>query len=417
MKLHYKVLIAIALAAIVGSITDKDTVILSISLYKVHTFLGTLFLNALKMVVVPLVCSSIICGVVNMTGNNRLGILGGKTIGYYLVSCSIAVVLGLVAMNIFQPGNLDKSLIVANTADHEAQMQQLIEKVKDRDTGDIVDVFLRMVPPNVMGAAHEGQMLGLIFFSILFGYFMSQIGREKSQLLFSFWEGVFDTMLKLTLWVMKFAPIGIYALVAKNVSVTGFSTFASVFQFFLVVSSTLILHSVFTLAFSVKLLAGISPMQHIKAMAAPIITAFSTASSSATIPITLKAMQNVNVSNKISSFIVPLGATVNMNGTALYECMAALFIAQCYGIDLSVATQILIVITSLMTSIGVAGIPAGSLVAISVILGVAGLPLEGLGLLLITDRILDMMRTAVNVFGDTCAAVIVAKSEDEEVYK
>lgn len=218
----------------------------------------------------------------------------------------------------------------------------------------------------------------------------------------------------MTMFVMRFAPLGVFGLVAKTVMSTGFAAFGPLIIFFFTVVAALALHTFVTLGLMLRFLGKVNPLLHYRAMIPAMLTAFSTASSSATLPITIECLEkNAKVSNRTSSFVLPLGATINMDGTALYECVAAIFIAQAYGLDLSFAQQFLIVLMALLTSIGVAGIPAASLVAISVILTAIGLPLEGIGLLLVTDRILDMMRTAVNVFSDSCCAVIVASSEGE----
>jgi len=258
-------------------------------------------------------------------------------------------------------------------------------------------------------------MLGLIFFSILFGYFMTRISEPYAEAQFNFWQGLFEVMMKITEWVMKFAPLGVFALVAKVVMSTGLGAFKPLLVFFFTVLLALLTHTFIVLPLLLKVLTRLNPLTHYQAMAPAMLTAFSTASSSATLPLTMECVEkNAGVSNKTSSFVLPLGATVNMDGTALYECVAALFIAQAYGLELSLATQFTVVVVALLTSIGVAGIPAASLVAISIILGTIGLPAEGIGLILAVDRVLDMCRTAVNVFSDSCGAVIIAHSEGEQ---
>ncbi len=410
--LHYQVFIAIVIATIMGiTIGDNSTWI------GIYNFFGTLFLNALKMIVVPLIMSSIVCGVVNLASQEGLGRIGSKTIGFYLFSGFTAVVLGLVVVNVIAPGLINgqpagEQLQLTVTSE---QINQLTDKVAGRSSGDIFDIFLRMVPPNIVSAAANGQMLGLIFFSIIFGVFMSRIETRLADNMRNFWESLLEIMMLMTTWILKFAPIGVWGLVAKTVATTGFSAFQPVLLFFIAVALSLVLHLTVTLSVMLKLLGNVNPLKHFNGMLPALLTAFSTASSSSTLPVTIRNVQSSGVSNKTTSFVLPLGATVNMNGTALYECMAAMFIAQAYGLDLTFSTQLLIVITALLTSIGVAGIPAASLVAISVILTAVGLPLEGLGLLLITDRILDMMRTAVNVYSDSCGAVIIAKSEGENL--
>ena len=246
-------------------------------------------------------------------------------------------------------------------------------------------------------------------------FFITKIKLEASRLLQSFWQGVFDVMMLITDLVMKFAPIGVFALVAKVVTISGFEVFKPLLTFFFTVLIALLIHIVIVMPLLLRFVGGVSPIKHYQAMAPALLTAFSTASSSATLPVTIDCVEDrAGVSNRVTIFVLPLGATVNMDGTALYECVAAIFIAQAYGLDLSVAQQISVVILALMTSIGVAGIPSASLVAIAIILAAIGLPAEGIGLILAVDRVLDMCRTSVNVFSDSCGAVIIGKTEGEK---
>mgnify|MGYP001952924431 FL=1 len=230
-----------------------------------------------------------------------------------------------------------------------------------------------------------------------------------------FWEGVYQVMLQMTHLVMRIAPLGVFGLVAEVVAQTGFDAIRPLLVFFVTVLIALAAHLLITMPVMLALIARVNPLKHYAAMSPALLTAFSTSSSSATLPVTLDCVENrAGVSNKTSSFVLPLGATVNMDGTALYECVAAMFIAQAYGLDLTLGTQFVIVLTALLTSIGVAGIPSASLVAIGVILTAIGLPLEGVGLILAVDRVLDMCRTAVNVFSDSTGAVVIARSEGEQ---
>lgn len=416
MKLHWQILIAIGLAVVVGLILPENFSVGPVAFAGIFDLFGSLFLNALKMIVVPLIVSSIICGVASAGTGDSIGRMGGKTIGFYMLSSLLAILVGLAVVNITQPGIVDGApagdkLNLSSPAELEASL----DKIEGKDGGDIAGVFLRLVPTNVVAsAADNGQMLGLIFFSLLFGYYMMRIAPDRSQILHNFWQGVFDVMMQITNLVMKFAPIGVFALVAKTVMSTGLDAIGPLMVFFVTVIVALGIHTFVTMAVLLKTFANINPVLHYRAMFPAMLTAFSTASSSATLPLTLRCIENnAGASKKTSSFVLPLGATINMDGTALYECVAALFIAQAYGLDLSFGQQLLVVVTALLTSVGVAGIPAASLVAISVILSAIGLPLEGIGLLLVTDRVLDMLRTAVNVFSDSCCAVIVAKSQGE----
>ena len=416
LKLHWQIAIAIVLAIVCGLIFSPNTHLLGVGFADICAFLGTLFLNGLKMVIVPLVLSSIICGVANMGSGDGLGRLGGKTILFYMSSSLLAILVGLVFVNILAPGIVDgepaqERLNLSSTEDVNATL----DKVEGRGTGDIAAVFLRMLPPNIVSAAADGQMLGLICFALLFGFYMLKIEPENRNTLKSFWQGVFDVMMHITMLIMRFAPLGVFGLVAGTVLMTGFEAFKPLLIFFITVVLALATHMFVTMPILLKNIAKVKPTRHFRAMAPALLTAFSTASSSGTLPVTMECVEkNAGVSNKTTSFVLPLGATINMDGTALYECVAAMFIAQAYGLDLTFGTQFLIVLMALLTSIGVAGIPSASLVAITIILSAVGLPLEGVGLLLVTDRILDMLRTGVNVFSDSCCAVVIAKTEGEE---
>ena len=410
LALHWQILIALILAAIVGSYTGAEGTILGFNGLAVYTFIGTLFLNALMMIVVPLVVSAIITGVGNIGSQGDFKRLGAKTLTYYVASSFIAIIIGLTLVNIIQPGvNSIEGVPVI-----EAN-EQITQAVQGKSAGDVVEVFLRMIPINIFDAAAKGEMLGLIFFSLLFGFFMSQVKGAARDTLMNFWQGVFEVMMLMTNLIMKFAPYGVFGLVAASVATAGFEQFGNLALFFLTVTLALAIHMFIVMTLILRFVGGVKkPWRHFQAMTPALLTAFSTSSSSAALPVTIDAVQSrAGVSNRVTSFVVPLGATVNMNGTALYECVAVIFIAQLFGIPLDLGTQLLIVLLALTTSIGVAGIPSASLVAISIILVAVGLPAEAIGLLLVVDRLLDMMRTAVNVFSDSVGAVVIARSEGE----
>ncbi|HEY5603971.1 MAG TPA: dicarboxylate/amino acid:cation symporter [Gammaproteobacteria bacterium] len=414
LKLHWQIVIALVLAVIAGSITGTDMGFGGFKFFDLYAFVGTLFLNALKMLIVPLVASSIVIGIAGMSGHHALGRMGAKTILYYMATSLIAILIGLTVVNITTPGVVDGQPardLIGLSADIDA----IKAKVSDKGAGDIAEVFLRMVPDNIVFAAADGQMLGLIFFSVLFGFFMMKIDNPGANVIYNFWNAIYNIMMLITDWVMKFAPIGVFALVAKVVASTGFEAFRPLAVFFISVVLALALHFFIVLPLILKFMGRVNPLRHFRAMAPALLTAFSTSSSSATLPLTMECVEkNAGVSNRTASFVLPLGATVNMDGTALYECVAAMFIAQAYGLELGFTVQFTIVVVALLTSIGVAGIPSASLVAIAIILTTIGLPVEGLGLILAVDRILDMCRTTVNVFSDSCGAVIIARSEGEE---
>lgn len=407
MKLHWQILIALLLAVFVGWLSGPEGTVFGVLLVDVFDFIGTLFLNALKMLIVPLIVSALIAGISGIGAREGLGRLGVKTVTYYVATSFIAIMIGLVLVNLIQPG-------IGATPQGELS-ESLLARVEGKGMGDIVEVFLRMVPTNIVSAAANGQMLGLIFFSLLFGFFMSRIREDLASQQVRFWQGVFETMMAITGFIMKFAPVGVFGLVAAVVAETGFSEFLTVLKFFFTVFLALLIHMFIVLPLILRFVAGVNPLNHFRAMAPAMLTAFSTASSSATLPVTIDCVEErAGVSNRTTSFVLPLGATVNMDGTALYECVAAIFIAQAFGLEITLFTQFVIVFTALITSIGVAGIPSASLVAITVILAAIGLPIEGIGMLLITDRILDMFRTSVNIFSDSCGAVVIGRLEGEK---
>ncbi len=419
LKLHWQILFALLLAVAAGLASGREAALFGIPFYAVFAFFGALFLNALKMLIVPLIVSSIITGLAGIGSGGALGRLGAKTVLYYVSTSVLAILAGLVLVNAIAPGIIDGQPARDILGLSAAQGGAALEQVQGHGAGDLSGVFLSMLPPNIVAAAADGQMLGLIVFSLLFGYFMTRIEAPHGRTLAHFWQAVFEVMMRITDLVMKFAPLGVFALVAKTVAGLRGEDLAGLAQslglFSLTVLLALAVHSFGTLPLLLRVVGRVNPLRHYRAVAPALLTAFSTASSSATLPLTMECMEkNAGVSNRTSSFVLPLGATVNMDGTALYECVAAMFIAQAYGLELSFATQFTVVLVALLTSIGVAGIPAASLVAITIILSAIGLPLEAVGLILAVDRILDMFRTAVNVFSDSAGAVIIASSEGEQ---
>ncbi len=416
LALHWQILIAIVLAGLAGWMSGTTGGIGDLTFYSVYEFLGAIFLRALKMIIVPLILSSIIVGIAGIGNAEDLGRLGGKTIGFYMLTGAIAVLIGLGYVNITRPGFHDGQP-VNNELALEATRQEVRQDLHGAGgLGELADLFVRMVPENVVAtAADNSDLLALIFFAVLFGFFITRVGDEHAQPLYRFWNAVFHVMMRITELVMKFAPIGVFGLVAAVVAETGFDAVRPLGIFALTVVAALLTHAFIVMPLMIRIFAGVNPWKVYRGISPALLTAFSTASSSGTLPVTMDCVEkNVGVSNRISSFVLPLGATVNMNGTALYECVAVMFLAQAYGLDLSFTTQFLIALTALVTSIGVAGVPSASLVAIGMILTAVGLPLEAMGVLFVFDRVLDMLRTSVNVLGDAACAVIIAKLEGEE---
>jgi Na+/H+-dicarboxylate symporter len=409
----WKVLAAIVLAIIVGSLTGTQTEFLGTKLVNIYAFLGQLFLNALTLLVVPLVASAIIHGLSQMGKEQSFGRLGAKTFFFYILTTLLAVLTGLVAVNLIQPGIYHHAVAEAGATPSAAA--SLMSSAPQNHMEAFGHILLKLIPVNILEAAASGNMLGVIFFSLLFGFALAKVESEASHTLVSFWRGIFYTLMRMTHYVMKAMPIGVFFLVAKVIATQGLESIRALLFFFLTVLVGLLVFVGIILPLLLRIM-GLSPMRHFRAMAPALITAFSTSSSAATLPITIDCVEKrAGVSNRICSFVVPLGTSVNMSGSALYECVAALFIAQVYGIDLSFMHQFIIVVLSLLTSMGVAGIPSASLVAILIILNAMGFPAEGLALILPVDRILDMCRTTVNVFSDASCAVLVAHTEGEKV--
>jgi len=396
-KLHWQILIALILAILFGIFfTDFAYLV---------TWMGDLFLRALRMIIVPLILTSIISGVTNIGDAHNLGRLGLKTILYYLSTSLMAIVTGLFLVNLIQPGiGADLGL--------KKDVPELAAS-----SGDLWEIVLRMVPTNIFSALVSADILAIIFFSILCGFFITRLEKGSKEFLTKFFNTGFEVMMKLTHFVIRFTPLGILGIVVGVVAEQRdnlVEVLGSLGKYFVTVLAGLTIHSTITLPLILRSVGKVNPWKQFQAVTTPLLTAFSTRSSSATLPLTIDAVENNSgVSNKVTSFVLPLGATINMDGTALYECVAAMFIAQAYGIEMSFIQQIVIVFTALLASIGAAGIPMAGLVMISVILSAVGLPLEGVGLIIAVDPFLDMCRTAVNVWSDSSGASIIAKTEGE----
>jgi proton glutamate symport protein len=411
----------ILIAMIVGGFTGwllhdhggADAAFGGVKVIPLLDLIGTMFVNLLKMLIVPLILSSVITGVAKLGSGPDLGRLGSKTVGFYVVTTFIAVLIALTLVNIVEPGIKDGEPQRANLA-LTADAAEVTEGVKHRAETSILDTFKGVVPANLIEAAANTKLLSMVFFAVLFGFFLARIEQPHQGTVFSFWHGIFEIMMRITVWVMRLAPIGVFALIAKIVAVSGFASTISLLRFTGCVVAGLILFGFVALPILLATVARVNPWRIYPAMAPALLTAFSTASSSATLPLSLQCLErNAKVSERIAGFVMPLGASVNHAGSALYECAAAMFIAQAYGLHLSFMTQFTVVILALVTSMGIAGIPAASLVGIAVILAAVGLPAEAIGVLLVFDRLLDMCRTAINVLADACCAVIVARLEGE----
>jgi len=400
MPLHYQILITLIAGGFFGYFFSSAT--------SYTNWIGDIFLRALNMIIIPLILTSVITGVASVGSKGNLGRLGLKTIGYYILSSIAAIITGFLLVSLIKPG-VGADLGLTIPADD-------ISVASDSFGSTLIEI----IPTNIFESLVEGNMLSIIFFAVLFGFFITRIEDKPRLMLMDVIQSVLDVVMKITMFVIKFTPIGIFSITAKVISQqiqmgNDLSEIISRLGLYTVtVLAGLLIHAFITLSLSVKLLGRANPVKHFRNMATPLLTAFSTSSSNATLPLSMEAVEyRDGVSNKIASFTLPLGATINMDGTALYECVAVIFIAQAYGFDLSFTQHLIIVLTALLAAIGAAGIPMAGLVMMAVVLRAVGLPLEGIGLILAVDRILDMFRTAVNVYGDTCAAVVIARSEGE----
>ncbi len=423
-KLHWQVLLALFLALVVAlfiKMMHLQESWLGVSLAHLCSFLGKLFMNALKMVVVPLMVASIITGVMSFKGGDNFGRLALKSVLFFLASTLVAVIVGLVAIMVLKPGYVSLETaqrILGSSVVEGSGMVMNLSKAYSVD--ELMNIFLQLVPPNIIQAStDEKQLLGLIVFSAFFGVFANKLPENLRVFQKNFWDSIHKVMMLLTDLILRAAPIGIFGLVMPVILRTGLDLLMPMLWFLLTVVSALLLFAGGVMIPLLRYMAKVNPWTHLRAMFPVLLTAFSTASSASTLPLALECLEkDSKVSNRVASFTLPLGITINMAGSAMYECLVVIFIGQIYGtltgIYLTWVDHVLVVIMALLTSFGVAAVPAASLVSITLILGAVGLPLEAVGVVWVTDRILDMFRTAVNVFTNTCGVILVARSEGEE---
>lgn len=371
-------------------------------------FLADIFMALLKMLIVPIILTSIINGVASVGEMKDLRRMGLKTFAYYVSTSLLAVLLGQILVNMIQPGKGARLGLPAVEADSFASDHSFWGVLK------------RMIPENIFQSfGQNGQMLQVIFFALLFGYFITQTASPHRERMRDFFVSAFEVMLRMAQGVLSLLPYGVFCLMVRVVAKTGLAAFEPLFLYMLTVTSALLLHSCVTLPIVLRVFGRLSPVRWFKAMSPALMTAFSTSSSSMTLPVTMETVEHRGrVSNKVTSFTLPLGATINMDGTALYECIGVIFLAQYYeslgAFELTLGVQAVVVLMALLASIGAAGIPSAGLVMMLTILSTLGLPIEGAALLLAVDRPLDMLRTVVNIWSDSCGAAVIARSEGEE---
>ncbi len=392
------IFIGIACGVLTGSLIGEPALVIAGPL-------GDLFIRLLRMIIVPLIAASLISGITSIGAGEDLGRLGWKTFVYYMSTSISAIIVGMVIMNIVSPG-FSVHIDLGETPEAFTASKSVWDSV--------YGLILKMVPPNLLKAVANGDILPLIFFCILIGVFITRLPEKPRTLLTNIFSAFFQVMMKVTHLVISVAPIGIFGLITKVVATTGFELLGPLFIYFLCILGGLFIHAFITLPSLLKFVGRVNPVRHVKAMGPALLTAFSTASSGATLPLTLERVEkNAGVSNKVTSFVLPMGATINMDGTALYEAAAVLFIAQTYGIQLDIVQQFIVVLTALAASVATAAIPKASLATIPMIMAAIGVPFEGIAIIQVFDRILDMCRTTVNVWSDSCGAVVIARTEGE----
>ena len=390
LKLHTQIILAIILGAIFGIIFPNSL--------HLTAPIGTIFIRLLKMIIVPLVLASIVMGVVSLGDIRHVGKLGIRTFGLFMLTTLLSASIGLFLGHTLTPG-LD------------ANMGQVATLSQDIAPPTVSQILIDIVPKNIFQAFSESKMLSVIFFALLMGLALTAIG-ERGKPLLQFIDGLNSLMMKITDWVMAIAPIGVFALMASMIAKTGLKAFASLALYMICVVIGLFIHAFITLPSLLMVLSGFSPVVLARQLFTALATAFSTSSSAATLPITMDSLiKRTKVSSRITSFIIPLGTTINMDGTALYQAVATIFIAQVYGINISFSQMVIIALMTTLASIGAAAIPSAGIITMAMILRSVNVPIEGIGLIFAVDRLLDMCRTTVNVWGNACVTVIMATFE------
>jgi Na+/H+-dicarboxylate symporter len=363
---------------------------------------GTIFIRLISLIVVPLVFVSLFLGTASMGDLKKLGRIGTKTLLYYITTTLIAIIIGLTLVNMVKPGE-DVQL--------EAQYQEVIFQQPEKKIS-IVDNLINIIPKNPVRALVEGNMLQIIFLAILFGIAVTTISDTSRQTLINWFDSFNEGIFKVIHMVMKFAPLGVFALIASTIGMFGFDVLVSLLKYGIVVIVGLAIHASVIISIAVKLIGKKSPIRFWSAIRPAMVVAFSTSSSNATLPVTMESVEKgLQVPRVISSFVLPLGATINMDGTALYQCVSIYFIAQVYGIELSIAKMVIIILSVVLASIGTAGAPMAGVLILVMILQSIGVPTEGIAMIMGIERIMDMTRTTVNIIGDASASVVVTQLE------
>lgn len=406
-SLAWQIVIALFLGILVGAFLHNSPELRNDIVANFLQPLGKIFINLIKMIVIPLVLSMLILGIANAGDSKSVGKLGLKTIVYFEIITTVAIIVGLVAANVFQPGaGIDMSTL---TTSDISQYKETTQEVSHEAHG-LVNTVLSLIPPNIFAAMSDGHMLPIIFFAVIFGIGLGSLSKETKQPLIDVLKAVSETMFKVTHMIMMFAPFGVFGLIAATVANFGFSSLLPLIKLAVLVYVAILFFIFIVLGFVAKF-CGFSIWTIIKILKDELILAYSTASSETVLPRMMEKMEAYGAPKSITSFVVPIGYSFNLDGSTLYQSIAAIFIAQLYGIDLTITQQIVLVLTLMITSKGIAGVPGVSFVVLLATLGSVGIPLEGLAFIAGIDRILDMARTVLNVIGNALAVLVISKWE------
>ncbi len=410
-ELYTKILIGLILGIIIGIVANQFGWTHFFTVY-IKPF-GTAFIRLISMVVVPLVFASLLVGTASLNDVRKLGRIGGKTIFFYLVTTAIAIVIGLILANTFKPGEgLTKETQEQLLQNYSDEAQLKIDSALKKPS--LTQTLLDIIPQNPIYSLSNGKMLQIIFFALLLGIALTMIPADRAAPVIKFFEGINDAMIQIVNLIMELAPYGVFALIAAIIGEFGLGILGPLAKYSIVVLLGLVLHIILTYNILLKIFTKVRSRDFFRGIRPAQLIAFSSSSSSATLPVTMECVEdNIGVSKEISSFVLPLGATINMDGTALYQGVAAVFIAQVFGMDLNITQQLTIVLTATLASIGAAGVPGVGMITLTMVLKTIGVPLEGIALILGVDRILDMCRTVVNISGDSTCATVIASSEGQ----
>ena len=403
-KLHTKIFLGLLLGIVAGLIFREKVMVVEP--------VGTVFLRLITMIVIPLVFVSLMLGTASLGDVRKLGRIGAKTAVYFVITTIIAICVGLFLANVVQPGEgLNENVKTELYKNYEANAQDGIRRMEEKPS--LIEILINIVPTNPVAAFIEGNMLQIIFMALLFGVVLTLIPTEKSDGLIKFLDGLNDIFIQVVHIVMRLAPYGVFALSAVVIGQYGMDILMTLLKYSLVVVGGLILYTLSVNSLSVYLLGKMSPIRFFSGVKEAIIIAFSTSSSMATLPVAMESVEHMGIKREYSSFVIPLGSTVNMDGTALYQGVSAVFIAQIYGIQLGITGQVTIVLMAVLSSIGAAGVPMAGIIALALVLKQLNIPLEGIALIFGVERLMDMVRTATNVIGNMACSVVIQSLEEK----